>query len=155
MTVFLFRCLGRLPGIRGSEVAGHGCDLVLGPQGAAPDHAVEHALPASAVLPVVLPHRRGVALKTFADEHFLARRIGEPGRLCALRVRRRREEQAAENNRKDALTGKGHGEWLLSLPATISRASRECQSRLVAPRGPGLPDAASGTSWIPTQRERG
>src|SRR5207247_8613762 len=28
------------------EVFGHPADLVLGPQGAAPDHAIEHALPA-------------------------------------------------------------------------------------------------------------
>src|SRR5712672_2738158 len=153
MTVFLFRCLGRLPGIRGSEVAGHGCDLVLGPQGAAPDHAVEDAFPAAAVLAMVLPHRRGVALKAFADEHFFSRRIGEPGRLCALRVRRRREEQAAEKNRKDVFAE--HWHRLPLFAGNDKRASRECQSRLVAPRGPGLSDAASGTSWIPTQRARG
>src|SRR6266481_3869333 len=110
MTVFLFRCLGRLPGIRGSEVAGHGCDFVLGPEGAAPDHAVEHALPASAVLTMVLPHRRGMALKTLADEHFFSRRVGKSGRFGTLRLRRLRKEQAAEKNRKGGLTGKGHSD---------------------------------------------
>src|SRR5712691_8107393 len=122
----------RLPPVYRGEVVGHGPDFVLGPEGAASDHAVEHALPASAVLAMVLPHRRGVALKAFADEHFFSRRVGEPGRLGALRLRRRRRDQAAEKNRKGGFTGKGHGDGLLSLPATISRASRECQSRLIA-----------------------
>src|SRR5882672_3359659 len=122
----LFRCRRRLPSVRGGEVVGHGPDFVLGPQCAAPDHAVEHALPASAVLTVVLPHRRGVTLKAFADEYFLSRCIGEPGRLGTLRLRLRREEQAAEKNREGGFTGNEHGDCLLSVPATISRASRQC-----------------------------
>src|SRR5258708_15269237 len=104
----LSRCRRRLPTVCGGEVAGHGRDFVLGPQGAAPDHAVEHALPATAVLPMVLPHRWGVALKAFADEHFFSRCVGEPGRLRALRLRRRRQEQAAEKNRKNVVAEKGH-----------------------------------------------
>src|SRR6266705_3317707 len=151
----LFRCRRRLPPVCRGQVVGHGPDFVLGPQGAASDHAVEHALPASAVLPVILPHRRGVALKAFADEHFLSRRVGEPGRLGALRLRRWCEEQAEEENRERGLTGKGHGDCLLSLPATISRASRKCQSRLACAARLCLPAAASGTSWIPIQSARG
>src|SRR6266487_6866223 len=150
----LFLCR-RLPPVCRGEVVGHGPDFVLGPEGAAPDHAVEHALPASAVLTVVLPHRRGVALKAFADQHFLSRRVGEPGRLGALRLRRRREEQAADENRKRGFTGKGHGDCLLWLPATISRASRECQSRPACPARLRPPAAASGASWIPSQSARG
>src|SRR5258708_8733754 len=61
-----------------------------------------------AVLPMVLPHRWGVALKAFADEHFFSRCVGEPGRLGALRLRRRRQEQAAEKNRKNVFAEKGH-----------------------------------------------
>src|SRR5229473_3673959 len=149
-----FRCRRRLPTVRGGEVVGHGPDFVFGPEGAAPDHAVEHALPASAVLTVVLPHGRGVALKAFADEHFFSRRIGESLRLGALRLRRLSREQAAEKNRKGGLTGNGHGDCLLSLPATISRASRECQSRLACAARLCLPAAASGTSCIPIQSAR-
>jgi hypothetical protein len=45
---------------------------------------------------MVLPHRRGVTLKAFADEHFFPRRVGKSGRFGTLRLRRRRKEQAAE-----------------------------------------------------------
>src|SRR3977135_1794462 len=124
----LFRCRRRLLAVCRGQVIGHGPDFVLGPEGAAPYHAVEHALPASAILLMILPHRRGVALKAFADEHFFSRRggrsgrVGKSGRLGTLRLRRRREEQAAEKNRKRGSTEKGHRDCLLSLPATISRA---------------------------------
>src|SRR6266576_1500726 len=108
-TAFLFRCR-RLPPVCRGEVVGHGLYFVFRPEGAAPDHAVEHAFPAPAVLPVVLPHGRGVALKAFADEHVFSGRIGESLRLGALRLRRSRKEQAAEKNRKGGSTGKGHGD---------------------------------------------
>src|SRR3979490_1083160 len=115
----LFRCRRRLRPVCRGQVIGHGPDFVLGPEGAAPYHAVEHALPASAILLMILPHRRGVALKAFADEHFFSGRVGKSGRLGTLRLRRRREEQAAEKNRKRGSTEKGHRDCLLSLPATI------------------------------------
>src|SRR5438552_12394123 len=153
-TAPLFRCR-RLPPVCGGEVVGHGPYFVFRPECAAPDHAVEHAFPTSAVLPVVLPHGRGVALKAFADEHFFSRRIGESLRLGALRLRRSRPEQAAQKNRKGGLTGNGHGDCLLSLPATISRASRECQSRPACASRLCRPPAASGTSCIPIQSARG
>src|SRR3977135_909533 len=100
----LFRCRRRLRPVCRGQVIGHGPDFVLGPEGAAPDHAVEHALPASAVLTMVLPPRRGVALKAFSDEHFFSRRIGESLRLGALCMRRSRREQGAEKNRKGGFT---------------------------------------------------
>src|SRR5712691_10969858 len=102
-TASLFRCR-RLPPVCRGEVVGHDPDFVLGPEGAAPDHAVEHAFPASAVLTMVLPHRRGVALKAFADEHFFSRCVGESLRIGALRLRRSRREQAGEKNRKGGFT---------------------------------------------------
>src|SRR6266702_6570277 len=78
----------RLPPVCRGEVIGHGLDLVLGPQRAAPDHAVEHAFPAPAVLAVVLPHRRGVALEALAHEHLFPGAVGKSGRLGPLRLRR-------------------------------------------------------------------
>src|SRR5213075_2288323 len=67
----------RILGIGLAEVVGHLLDLVLCPERAAADHAVERALPRAAILPLVHPHRRRVALEALRDEDILARRVGE------------------------------------------------------------------------------
>src|SRR5574341_1390809 len=84
-------------GVDLSEIVRHRLDLVLGPERAAADHAVEHAFPAAAVLPVVEPHAGAVALEALGENDLLARRVGEADRLgLALRQRgggQRRDEQ--------------------------------------------------------------
>src|SRR5207244_12697069 len=72
------------------------------PEGAAPDHAVERALPAAAVLPVVHPHVGAVALEALVDQHVLARRIGETDRcgLRALRERGLRDQHCGEERER-------------------------------------------------------
>src|SRR3954452_24301500 len=84
------RALSLFPPVYLSEVIGHLPDLVLRPQRAAADHAVERALPGAAVLALVHPHVRAVALEALRDQHVLARPIGEAdgGRLLLLRGRR-------------------------------------------------------------------
>src|SRR5437763_6887721 len=67
----------------GAEIGGHRLDLVRGPERAAADHAIKRRLPGAGILPLVLPHRVGVALEAFRCEDFapLLRRL--------LRLRRR------------------------------------------------------------------
>src|SRR6185503_20298350 len=90
-----------LPRVHRAEVVRHLLDLVLGPQRAAPDHAVERALPAAAVLAVVHPHRRRVALEALGYEDVLPRRVGKAGRgrLLLLRERAARQEQSKNQDR--------------------------------------------------------
>jgi len=69
---------------------------------------------------MVLPHRRGVALKAFADEHFFSGASGNRA-LGALRLRRRSQEQAAEKKiARTFLPEKGHWHRLHCLQATLS-----------------------------------
>ncbi len=72
-----------------------------------------HALPAPAVLPVVLPHGGGVALETFRHEHFFAGAVGKSSRLGPLRLRRAGQKQGAQENRRDQLSGQSHRDRLL------------------------------------------
>ena len=84
------RCLGLEHGIWAPLHDAHQArvDLVLGPERAPPDHAVEHALPAPAVLAVVPPHAVAVAREAAAEQHFPAGRIGEANGLRLLRLGR-------------------------------------------------------------------
>ena len=86
----------RLISLRSSRLrqeVGHGVDLVLGPERAAADHPVEHALPRLAVLPQRAPHARLVALEALAREDFFAgrrrRRIACAGLAACAGVRGR------------------------------------------------------------------
>src|SRR3954468_24152860 len=93
------RALSLFPPVYLSEVIGHLPDLVLRPQRAAADHAVERALPGAAVLALVHPHVGAVALEALRDEHFLSRRVGESDRgggLFLLRERGLHEQGACE-----------------------------------------------------------
>src|SRR5947207_562620 len=97
------RALSLFPPVYLSEVIGHLPDLVLRPKRAATDHAIERALPGAAVLALVHPHVRAVALEALRHEHVLARRVGESDRrrggLFLLRQRRLGEEDAGEHRR--------------------------------------------------------
>src|SRR5438034_4235509 len=55
-----------------AQVIGHLLDLVLRPQRAAADHAVERALPGAALLALIHPHVGAVALEALVDQHVLA-----------------------------------------------------------------------------------
>src|SRR2546430_12768822 len=85
-----------------AEVIGHLLDLVLRPQRAAADHAVERALPGAAVLALIHPHVGAVALEALVDQHVLARRVGKADRcrLRALRERRLREKHGGEDRER-------------------------------------------------------
>src|SRR6266850_1251116 len=94
----------RPPSVHRAEIVGHGLDLLLGPQRAASDHAIEHALPAAPVLAVIHPHSRAVALEALGEQGLLARRVRKSWRLrlLLLRERRARQEQRAEQSEQDA-----------------------------------------------------
>src|SRR5437588_474392 len=65
--------------------------------------SAEHALPAAAVLAVIHPHSRAVALEAFGEQRLLARGVGESGGLwLLLRRRSARQEQRAEQSEQDA-----------------------------------------------------
>src|SRR6266403_3085058 len=89
------------PPIHIAQVVGHLLDLVLRPERAAADHAVERALPGAAVLALVHPHVGAVALEALRYQHVLARPVGETGRrgFLLLRRRRLRGERRAEDCR--------------------------------------------------------
>src|SRR5688500_968400 len=91
--------------IGSTEIACHGVDLVLGPERAAPDHAVEHALPSPAVLAMVAPHTLAVALAAQLERRFPPRRVGKPDRLALLRQRGR--SRARERARKERCSNDG------------------------------------------------
>src|SRR6267378_2186347 len=92
------------PPVHQGEIVRHRLDVLLGPQRPPSDHAVEHALPAPAVLAVIHPHSRAVALKAPGEQRLLARGVGESRclRLLLLRQRGTRNEQRADQGAHDA-----------------------------------------------------
>src|SRR5882672_9218152 len=90
------------PPIHIAQVVGHLLDLVLRPERAAADHAVERALPGAAVLALIHPHVGAVALEALVDQHVLAGAIGKTDRrgLRALRERRLREKHGGEDRER-------------------------------------------------------
>src|SRR3954468_2673556 len=90
------RALSWLLPVSGAEVIGHLSYLVLRPQRAAADHAIERAFPGAAVLALVHPHVGAMALEALRHEDILARRIGKSGRRLALRERRLRDDESTE-----------------------------------------------------------
>src|SRR3954470_18797645 len=119
------RALSWLLPVSSAEVVGHLSYLVLRPQRAAADHAIERAFPGAAVLALVHPHVRTVALEALRDEDVLARRIGKSGRRLALRERRLGEKEAGE----DPHFHRGHLRRALCSAGTCRCRARSARRR--------------------------
>src|SRR5215217_3103771 len=83
-----------------AEVIGHQLDLLGGPQRAAADHPIEIGLPRARILPLVAPHRVGMALEACGLDDFEA--LMRRRRL--LRADRRRQQQQWRECRQERTT---------------------------------------------------